>query len=363
MRAILSNDEVNDLATGEFGGNRHHPAYYALHGENVSVSRGLITFPEITSASQLRAIIRSVYWLNNHNSSEDVTDVDGGTTDQISLAFDAFRSMNQLSSSELDGRQSKRDLTIKVRRQGQRAVGGAPHFHVGQVVKQIKTGWRGAVVGWTVDEGKSKESDQRLSSLTTKQYTLSASNSEKSRIKYTILVDINDSTLLHETKTVTLEAEEDLISVDNPHLQRIHNHLAKQYFERFHRSHFVPNRILRFVYPYDDYSSSECESETLPELEQSSTAVTRGSLRIMRSIVSIISDHISDDEEYDELALLSTLLVDLERNIAAIEDTSDGNEAAILAIKWMYSFHVRMTASKFLVSLAHLLELLLRTDT
>lgn len=352
MRAILSNNKINDHAASEFGGNRHHPAYYALYGEHVSVSSGLITFPEITSASQLRAIIRSVYWLNNHSSdsTEDVT-AEGRTKDQISLAFDALRSVNQLSSSELDSRQRKRDLTIKVRRR-ESSLPNAK-FHVGQIVKQRRKGWRGAVVGWTVDEGKNEKKHKRLSSLTTKQYTLSAPNSEtatespKSRsIKYTILVDMNDSSLLHESKTVNLEAEEDLISVDNPHLQRIHNHLVKQYFDRFHRSHFVPNRLLSFTYPLDDYSS-EFESENLPELAQASAAIVRGSLRIIESIISIISDHIGDDEEYDELALLSTLLIDLKRNTAAIEDTSDENEAAMLAIKWMYSFHVRVTAMQW----------------
>jgi len=355
MRAILSNNKINDHAdhaASEFGGNRHHPAYYALYGETVSVSSGLITFPEITSASQLRAIIRSVYWLNNHSSdsTEDVT-AEGRTKDQISLAFDALRSVNQLSSSELDSRQRKRDLTIKVRRR-ESSLPNAK-FHVGQIVKQRRKGWRGAVVGWTVDEGKNEKKHKRLSSLTTKQYTLSAPNSEtatespKSRsIKYTILVDMNDSSLLHESKTVNLEAEEDLISVDNPHLQRIHNHLVKQYFDRFHRSHFVPNRLLSFTYPLDDYSS-EFESENLPELAQASAAIVRGSLRIIESIISIISDHIGDDEEYDELALLSTLLIDLKRNTAAIEDTSDENEAAMLAIKWMYSFHVRVTAMQW----------------
>lgn len=364
MRAILSNNKINDHAASEFGGNRHHPAYYALYGEHVSVSSGLITFPEITSASQLRAIIRSVYWLNNHSSdsTEDVT-AEGRTKDQISLAFDALRSVNQLSSSELDSRQRKRDLTIKVRRR-ESSLPNAK-FHVGQIVKQRRKGWRGAVVGWTVDEGKNEKKHKRLSSLTTKQYTLSAPNSEtatespKSRsIKYTILVDMNDSSLLHESKTVNLEAEEDLISVDNPHLQRIHNHLVKQYFDRFHRSHFVPNRLLSFTYPLDDYSS-EFESENLPELAQASAAIVRGSLRIIESIISIISDHIGDDEEYDELALLSTLLIDLKRNTAAIEDTSDENEAAMLAIKWMYSFHVRVTASKFLYCTCLLLPLLI----
>lgn len=236
MRVFLSNNEIKDvaMARNKFGGSRHHPAYYALHGENVSVSSRLITFPKITIASQLRAIIRSVYWLNNQSrskedSTENVTDAEARAKDQISLAFDALRSVNQLSSSELDSRQSKRELTIKVRRREMPDNGEVlptAKFHVGQIVKHLRKGWRGAVVGWTVDEDKHNKNDKRLSSLTTKQYTLSASDSEtatyspKSRIKYTILVDINDSTLLHESKTVNLEAEEDLVSVENPLLLR-----------------------------------------------------------------------------------------------------------------------------------------------
>ena len=107
-----------------------------------------------------------------------------------------------------------------------------------------------------------------------------------------------------------------------------------------------------YVYPLDDYSSDnlrgdESTDEELPELAQSSTAIVRGSLQTMKSIISMISDHISDDEEYDELVLLPALLIDLKRNTAAIEVATDANEAAMLAIKWMYSFHVRVTAMQW----------------
>ena len=181
------------------------------------------------------------------NASEEQSHGDG-KKEQISLAFDAMKSCNELSSGELDSRRSKREFRIQVR-QGQSAGSASDEFpdgnvkyHVGQVVKHKSKLWRGVIVGWDIEKDKS---DGRLSSLTTKQYSIPPSESDErkndsspttgssndnvrqdaSLWKYTVLVDLNDaqSNNRHESdegtilgKSITLESQGDLSPVDDP---------------------------------------------------------------------------------------------------------------------------------------------------
>ena len=66
-----------------------------MYKEDVDVNENRITFPEIRDANELRAIIQSVYWLNNRgtianiegvNASEEQSHGDG-KKEQISLAL------------------------------------------------------------------------------------------------------------------------------------------------------------------------------------------------------------------------------------------------------------------------------------
>ena len=83
-------------------------------------------------------------------------------------------------------------------------------------------------MGWTIQSNKVDAG--RLSSLTTKQYSLdadiaSSSDTEnnlgdksvtKSPVQYTVLVDSNDANLLRFSSTICLESEVDLTDVDDP---------------------------------------------------------------------------------------------------------------------------------------------------
>ena len=75
MRAFLLNVDTNNIIDnnkkewGEIGG---HPAHYAMYKEGVVVSDDLITFPEINNANELQGVIRSIYWLNNIHTIEEV---------------------------------------------------------------------------------------------------------------------------------------------------------------------------------------------------------------------------------------------------------------------------------------------------
>ena len=232
FRSFLRNSMIVDEST-RLSGTWSHPAHFAMYNANILVKKDMITFPEISDANELRSIIRSIYWLNNRDTIANLSSAtedhgEDATKEQISLAFDAIKSCNQLSSSELDSRKSKREFSIQVR--GGKNSDDNEHdkvpnvrYHVGQVVMHANK-WRGVIVGWTIREEKS---DGRHTSLTTKKYSLkedgtsSTENTgvetKKSKVQYTVLVDYNDASLLQtSSKTVLFESEEDLTPIDDP---------------------------------------------------------------------------------------------------------------------------------------------------
>lgn len=254
MRTFLNinDNEIKDVVAAEgHDVSIHHPAYYAMYDDNIVVKENMITFPEIKDANQLRSIIRSVYWLNNENT---IASIDGmnnltsddkgvGTQEQITLAFDAIKSCNQLSSSDIDPRLEKRKRSIQLREGGNedKEHNITVEYHVGQVVKHKKKKWRGVIAGWDIKKDK-KDSDGngRVGSLTTKQYSFLGNkegdsalvendaepqdDAPSSKVQYTILVDLHDaqsSSDIYSSDdspilTVTLEDQVHLSPVDDP---------------------------------------------------------------------------------------------------------------------------------------------------
>jgi hypothetical protein len=177
FRSFIKNSMNVDEST-RLSGTRSHPAHYAMYNEQNLVKKDMITFPKISDANELRSMIRSIFWLNNRSTIANLSSAtedhgEDATKEQISLAFDAIKSCNQLSSSELDSRKSKREFSIQARG-GEIGDGNenekVPNvrYHVGQVVTHSKK-WRGVIVGWAIKEDKN---DGRHTSLTTKQYSL-----------------------------------------------------------------------------------------------------------------------------------------------------------------------------------------------
>ena len=98
-----------------------HLSNYALYNKDIEIKDDMITFPQMKDVTELQAVIKSIYWLNNEHTIKDcdtTTDVDNNesTKAQISLAFEAIKSCNELSSGELDSRREKREFTMKVRK-------------------------------------------------------------------------------------------------------------------------------------------------------------------------------------------------------------------------------------------------------
>jgi hypothetical protein len=235
------NDENNKRRTTLLG-KYTHPAHFAMYDDRIIVTNDRITFPEITDAFELRAVIRSIYWLNNRRTiaanvllspteaANNLHDSENAIKEQISLAFDAIKNCNQLSSIELDSRIIKRNESIRVRSQriSTEQDEDIPQYHVGQVVKHTGTKWRGVIVGWTTVKKDKNNNDGRLSSLTTKDYSLieeemssirytpRVDETRKSKVQYTILVDSHDVSLFQSSKLITQESEDDLLPINDP---------------------------------------------------------------------------------------------------------------------------------------------------
>ncbi|KAL7519912.1 hypothetical protein ACHAWX_004666 [Stephanocyclus meneghinianus] len=382
MRTFL---DSNDIKFSARSVKWRHPAHFALYNANVSVDDDMIVFPAVHNAIELRDVIRSVYWLNNVNATSNIDGVSNSeretgsssiaAKEQISLAFDAIKSCNQLSSSELDSRRKKRLASIETRRNQQNEI-DAPlvQYHVGQVVSQKKKGWRGVIVGWNADTEKANERSfhNRLTSLTTKEYSLSEQNKEPSEnesidkrkenkaskvnVKYTILVDVNDAALLKSSKIVSLESQDDLVSVE-PCLHRIHNNLINQYFTKFETDHFVPNNVLSYVYPMDRYTQSEISEGTdqpvsfaideaatgVPssaDVNASCMSIIRGVNNISKRLMSSIQHDISD--QIPNCNFLKSLLSGISTHVKMNDD--EHAPSVYTTISALYHFHVKVNS-------------------
>ncbi|KAL7541792.1 hypothetical protein ACHAXR_011210 [Thalassiosira sp. AJA248-18] len=373
MRTFLEANEItypnhdfDDMAS--FGGTARHPAHYAMYKDDVVVKENMITFPEIKDSNQLRAIIRTIYWLNNQNTISSIEGLDyadknsaDDTKEQISLAFDAIKNCNQLSSGELHSRRNKREYNIRVRGGGQSENEEHPtvEYHVGQVVKHGRKKWRGVVVGWQIKKEEENKGSQ-LGSLTTKQYSFTpveksdkedddSSTAPDAKVQYTVLVDLNDSqsdsydfdesTLLG--KPITLEKQVDLSPVDDPSLLRVHNSLIQQYFTKFDaKGHFGTG------VDADANVENTDESKSPVEFQNSRLAIVRGVREIGNRLLLPLSESNEEEQEEaddDALLLLSSLKSSLQSMM--IDDVSSKkHNSAILSLAKLYNFHVKVNA-------------------
>jgi Lon protease-like protein len=255
--SLASDGDDNELYEYRLSKWRH-PAHYAMYDNRVTLrvsdedgSIPIISFPEINNAKELRATIRSIYWLNNRNnvtaaklgvnddaisatytnSDEDYDDITNKR--RISLAFNTIKTCNQLSSSELDVRCAKRYISLEVR-QGVDIL----TYHIGQMIQHIEEKWTGVIVGWIPN---------------TKHDIVP---------QYVVLVDTNDATLFQLPALLNLVSQTNLspIIVDSGGGEGIFNALTKEYFTKFipptedergGGGQYVPNRILEYMYPLD----------------------------------------------------------------------------------------------------------------
>jgi Lon protease-like protein len=209
-----------------------HPAQYVMYDKRVTLGvseedDGSIikttTFPEITNAKELRATIRSIYWLNScAELNDEVTN-----KRRIGLAFDTIKTCNQLSSTELNVRHVKRYSSLEVR-QGVDIV----TYYIGQIVTHTVDKWKGVIVGWTP-------------------------NTKNGSIPhYVVLVDTNDASVLQKSELLAFVPQTDLSPISGGG-EGIYNTLTKEYFTMFvppteeGGGQYVPNKMLDYMYPLD----------------------------------------------------------------------------------------------------------------
>lgn len=144
-------------------------------------------------------------------------------------------------------------------------------------------------------------------------------------------------------------------------LQRVHNSLIKNYFKSFDaRGHFVPDSILSYVYPLDQFSQCNFgdktgsvgtekdgadEPKASPELEQSLAAINKGVKEIGRRLLVPLSElnmqqHGTGD---DALSMVSSLSSEIQK--MSMESTpAQDNISATTSLEKLYNFHVKINA-------------------
>ena len=146
-----------------------------------------------------------------------------------------------LSSTELDVRRAKREVSSMVRRGGGLPSVGVVTYRVGQVVRHSREKWRGVIVGW--------------------DYCAVVGGA----VRYSVLADAGDASLSTRRPLglVVREWEGDLSPVvadDDARggttagllLGRVRNPLLGQFFVGFDGGrYYVPNDIIGYMYPLD----------------------------------------------------------------------------------------------------------------
>lgn len=234
------------------------------------VEEGKITMP-IRDATDIRGAIKVAYGLNNYvvrrGKSRDEAEVGPDLVQKrIALAFDAIKSLNQLTEAVNEKKRSKEDHFD--------TTGVA--FDVGQVVQHKLERWRGVVVGWKRATTDSILKTAKPTSLTRKDYSAhhkasSMDLNEKEQesgtatVQYTLVLDSGDSFLLGGQRQVLeqtgfpVASQAELELVTDSSLSRIRSHWISSKFDRFDSSknRFIPNAALAYEYAVNHQNAAD----------------------------------------------------------------------------------------------------------
>jgi hypothetical protein len=160
--------------------------------KNKKIQRVTLPFNSIIQTKQLacpvhtsadaKAFFRAIFRLNASQADGDLQ------KQRISLAFEALKSLNELTQTLETLKQSQQSHMDR----------SNVYFRVGQVVQHKLEEWRGVIVGWErVENGRVGDSFKRpATSLTSKPYALDTTD----QIKYSILLDSGDAHLHYEKR-------------------------------------------------------------------------------------------------------------------------------------------------------------------
>uniref|UniRef100_A0A7S4MNA2 Hemimethylated DNA-binding domain-containing protein n=2 Tax=Odontella aurita TaxID=265563 RepID=A0A7S4MNA2_9STRA len=284
-----SDDASSSSSEEDFGSGIENLALTIPKGS--IVDEGMITMPA-GSVSDVRSVIRVAYRLN---AAGVVPDDDQTVRDRVDLAFEALKSLNELSLAIEDRRASRE------RNRDREGV----QYHVGQVLRHKGDRWRGVVCGWrrkrpsdvavspvatsTTKEGQS-------TSLTQKDYSAFV-EPESEEVFYDFVLDQGDAhmlsgrrSLMDEMSPFPMVAQSDVEPVAEPALRRIRSNWTASRFHRFDadKGHFVPNDTLAYEYPLD---GAEHLDHTLREnLSSTDTSTDIDIVNVSQSVIQGVKD-------------------------------------------------------------------------
>lgn len=189
----------------------------------------------LQTVTEIRNIIQMVFTMN-HADEDPVS-----TKQRISLAFEFLKSLNELSEV-LDERKKKHLENMD--RTGVK-------FHIGQVVRHQKAGWRAVVVGWKRIP-KEQNDVSKKTSLTYKGYSMDDDSEMEHSIQYQVQLDEGDAVFARLRVLGSMNVSQyELEAVTDTDLKRIRNSLMKSETFNSLTGDFELNKALQYEYPND----------------------------------------------------------------------------------------------------------------
>eukprot|EP00934_Nitzschia_sp_Nitz4_P007934 Nitzschia sp. Nitz4//scaffold20_size174350//19231//21539//NITZ4_002080-RA/size174350-processed-gene-0.260-mRNA-1//1//CDS//3329541743//7924//frame0 len=269
--------------------------------------------------------------------------LNGGTQDinpdhqkeQVTLAFEAIRSLNELSTAL---------VTLK-RNRASHSIQDHVQFQVGQVVRHNVEQWRGIITGWRrIDLASEPEPAHEPSSLTQKQYLIDP----LATIRYSILIDAGDSHLFQpirqETATYLTDVHQAFLDpVEDERLLRVRHSRVSQFFTKFDpiAKRFIPNHVVAYEYPHDAASDEDPQPEPTVREEQSRirAQVMEGIQEASEHLRRIILNYTSAPEARDLkiLALFLSRLTNITKgDVLTVKDKLAAEPVMISKLVSMY---------------------------
>ncbi|KAG7353510.1 hemimethylated DNA binding domain yccV-containing protein [Nitzschia inconspicua] len=277
---------------------------------NILIKETELTVP-IANSSDAKQFLRAIFRMNAYPPDDETTTKTTGSVflndtvtmrkEQVSMAFEGLRNLNELSTQKLavliDARNKHRDRT-------------GVTFRVGQVVKHNTQKWRGVVFGWNRIDTKQEQKDRPATSLTKKSYQ-SKDSDKDSTISCIVAMDWGDAAIMHQSnrpvRSIVDVNESELSLVKDRDLLRIRSGQLGEHFERFdpETKCFVPGVVSSFVYPSDtlDEEWSKYRNPSDPAARE----LVDGIQRMAEYSRNIILGYTSAPETL-KLSILSTFL-------------------------------------------------------
>jgi hemimethylated DNA binding protein len=300
LRMVAQKDPKSPLARGT------NSTYFP---PNAVIEETELTVP-IANSEDAKKFFRAIFRMNcyppaTEQDTNNILDDDASMKkEQISLAFEGMRSLNELSTQQLKILKENRD------KHWDRAD---VKFRVGQVVQHNTERWRGVVLGWNRIENKEKDHGTPATSLTQKSYKPTKS---EDNVNCVVVLDWGDASLMQKTNrpisSIKNVYQSDLSLIKDQDLLRIRSGQLGEHFKRFDPATrcFVPGEVSAFVFPCDSLNQ-EWENYKNPS-DRAALEMMDGIQKMAEHLRQILLGYTSSPES-QKLTILSSLLKRLTR--------------------------------------------------